>query len=1086
MANNSMTFSVVLEAVTAAFNKAMNVARQTYSTTTNSIIDDSANMTARSQAAGKAIFDSLNIRTGGAIRTEIAQLTQQLAAFKSQSGAPAAEIQRVTSAASARIAELKGELLGVNAASGNALGGLTKIGGSLAALAGVTLGLAGIKAGIEAVIEATIKFEQVHKQLEFATGSAEKAAKEFDFVRQVVTDLGLELNTTASGYAKLAAATKGTALEGEPTRKVFLGVASAVAALGLSADEANGVMLALSQIASKGKVSMEELRGQMGERLPGAMAIAAKSMGVTVSELDKLVESGLDSVTFLKAFGPAMVAAFGPSAANNVKTLQGSINLLKNQFTELLVKLGKGGVGDAAITVFSDIASAIGAIQVAMNQLDPATVKAVTETFRQLYGVVVSTFGALLTLIGDAFKALSSLGDLVTGTFQAFVGVDEAGTKVNLLTRSLQGVTIIIGLIRDGVEAISIAFTLVTGVVQKFFAVIAEGLAAVTFGDLSASLKKLSLELTDQSVASFAKAEAAAQKFESAAVSALDHAAGASEAAGARIGAAATVAGSTAAGAFGVVGESAQAAFRKAELAAASAGFTVSTAGGQIVEVITNQGKLGLEVADAFKAIGVSAGANIPPTIKSVQDMGAVIGAVAAQSQKLADDVAKSIPEALSKLNGPEIQQFQVAFLAGLDKAGASAATVSKLIGEIAQVAAKSLGVDLAGVLTKTSEAFDNNRAVLDGFIRDFDRLKASGVNSSLLIEQSLRSMLDKAKNPVEIQSLITLFQTLGKEGKISGLAMAEGIQAAKDKIDSLIPGIQTLAEAFKLFGLKSREEAALTAAKYKEAYDFMKLSGQATAAELRTAFTTYAEAAVAANKGVVSAQLQTEAAMRGLRIAVDETGKVIVKSMSDGRTAIDRATDGFVKSTTAVEGTSDAMAKLLMKYQLQAQYSEQQIGLLEKEAEARQRLIDLENKRLNIDAQGFSKDKAGQTVNAGGETWISIMNTLKGFGVTDDAAARKIASEFTDSKGNVPFFSNPGQKKYEADTLSMAIQKAATQYLLGAGAPKVGGDGARSVVEFKAPDGKSATMVTTQGTTVETIMAVLQSSGAVASAKIG
>jgi len=42
-------------------------------------------------------------------------------------------------------------------------------------------------------------------------------------------------------------------------------------------------------MASKGVVSMEELRGQLGEALPGALQAAASGMGVTTVDLIKLV-----------------------------------------------------------------------------------------------------------------------------------------------------------------------------------------------------------------------------------------------------------------------------------------------------------------------------------------------------------------------------------------------------------------------------------------------------------------------------------------------------------------------------------------------------------------------------------------------------------------------------------------------------------------------------------------------------------------------------------------------------------------------------------------------------------------------------
>lgn len=53
-----------------------------------------------------------------------------------------------------------------------------------------------------------------------------------------------------------------------------------------------GAFLALGQMISKGKVQAEELRGQLGERLPGAFQLAAKAMNMTTAELDKFMADG--------------------------------------------------------------------------------------------------------------------------------------------------------------------------------------------------------------------------------------------------------------------------------------------------------------------------------------------------------------------------------------------------------------------------------------------------------------------------------------------------------------------------------------------------------------------------------------------------------------------------------------------------------------------------------------------------------------------------------------------------------------------------------------------------------------------------
>jgi tape measure domain-containing protein len=158
--------------------------------------------------------------------------------------------------------------------------GVLAIGASM----GVAFGGAQLVGGLA---ETALQFDRVNKALVVATGSSNAAAAEMAFVRQTAGFLGLELGSTAQQYAFLAAASRGTALEGQKTRDIFVGVATAASALGLSAADTGGVLNAVQQMISKGVVSAEELRGQMGERLPGAFAAAARAMNMTTEELGK-------------------------------------------------------------------------------------------------------------------------------------------------------------------------------------------------------------------------------------------------------------------------------------------------------------------------------------------------------------------------------------------------------------------------------------------------------------------------------------------------------------------------------------------------------------------------------------------------------------------------------------------------------------------------------------------------------------------------------------------------------------------------------------------------------------------------------
>lgn len=173
--------------------------------------------------------------------------------------------------------------------------GMSKIGGiagRLGAAITAAFSVAAIVQASRAIYEVGSKFESIRNTLKAVTGDTALAAKEFRFVRDEAMRLGVAFDSSAQAYAKLAAASKGTSLEGSKTREIFTAVSEASRVLGLSSYESEGALNALQQMISKGTVQAEELRGQLGERIPGAFNLAAKAMGVTTKELGKMMEQG--------------------------------------------------------------------------------------------------------------------------------------------------------------------------------------------------------------------------------------------------------------------------------------------------------------------------------------------------------------------------------------------------------------------------------------------------------------------------------------------------------------------------------------------------------------------------------------------------------------------------------------------------------------------------------------------------------------------------------------------------------------------------------------------------------------------------
>jgi len=145
---------------------------------------------------------------------------------------------------------------------------------------------------VQQFIQAAAQVEQLAAGFKAVSGDAKEAAAQMDFVRRMAGAAGVDVVAAGQAFLGLAASTKGTAVEGKMAADVFEAVTVSMAKAGKSSAETQNALLALSQMASKGVVSMEELRGQLGEALPGALQAAASGLGVTTADLIKLVESG--------------------------------------------------------------------------------------------------------------------------------------------------------------------------------------------------------------------------------------------------------------------------------------------------------------------------------------------------------------------------------------------------------------------------------------------------------------------------------------------------------------------------------------------------------------------------------------------------------------------------------------------------------------------------------------------------------------------------------------------------------------------------------------------------------------------------
>lgn len=200
--------------------------------------------------------------------------------------------------------------------------------------------VSGLTAGYAALRSVTAAASDDATNLAINFGTGGKGAESIRVITELSDKLGVSLQASKEGFKILSGALKGTELESN-AQQIFGGVMTAGAAMRLSNEQIEGAYLAVSQIASKGKVQAEELRGQLGERIPGAFGIAARAMNVTQAELNKMLETGqVTAQDFLPKFAAELEKTFGGLAAKVADGPAASMERFSNGVFKLQVAFG--------------------------------------------------------------------------------------------------------------------------------------------------------------------------------------------------------------------------------------------------------------------------------------------------------------------------------------------------------------------------------------------------------------------------------------------------------------------------------------------------------------------------------------------------------------------------------------------------------------------------------------------------------------------------------------------------------------------------------------------------------------------------
>ncbi len=223
------------------------------------------------------------------------------------------------------------------------------VGGALGAFGGVQGAFAGAAIGAQvgnvrkSVGDAADYAAQIGK-LKIALEGVVPNQDDFNSALETASRATQELNVpqeqAVRGITRLAAAVTGAGGPVGDAETTFKNVTAAIKATGGSSEDVKGAITAMVQVFSKGKVSAEELSGQLGERLPGAVTLFAKANKMTLPELQKNLKAGTVGLNELMKFIEQLGVEFDGTAKTIASSNEEAGARLSVAFDEMRASVG--------------------------------------------------------------------------------------------------------------------------------------------------------------------------------------------------------------------------------------------------------------------------------------------------------------------------------------------------------------------------------------------------------------------------------------------------------------------------------------------------------------------------------------------------------------------------------------------------------------------------------------------------------------------------------------------------------------------------------------------------------------------------
>ncbi|EEW0724321.1 tape measure protein [Escherichia coli] len=313
--------------------------------------------------------------------------------------------------------------------------------------AGAFISFQAVLASYQKIMEIGLQRASAERSIDFVFDKDAGQVKEF--TKSLAQTTGLDIAELQSQFAGFGASARGSmGIQG--SEELFRNMIGYSRLMGRSEEEIKRALTALSQMAGKGQIMAEELKGQLAEAVPGMVQVFAKATGRNEQELfDAMKKGALKSADTLQKVTQELnkqITAKGGWKAISEST-QAQLGNLKNSWNTTLDSIFRGsenGLQDFTRSLTTllnalggsgkSLGESLGSLMTSMS----SGVDSLTDISYRVRAFFDEVTLAYRGLTDEQKKVVDALGSGLINSLKVLAGV-IAVNKVVGVTRSIYG-----------------------------------------------------------------------------------------------------------------------------------------------------------------------------------------------------------------------------------------------------------------------------------------------------------------------------------------------------------------------------------------------------------------------------------------------------------------------------------------------------------------------------------------------------------------------------------------------------------------------------------------------------------------------